>query len=168
VIFSLSICSANSFVEERHGAELIVEKRDGQVVRGELITTKQDSLLLVDAQSGADMSVYINDIYVIKVIKKSKTLSGLGLGFLAGVSLGALGGLLGWEIFNWAPQDTKTQYRIVAAGGAVGGLAGALIGGTIGTKSSRPETFQIAGEPQERIDVVLEKLRSKSRVPNYQ
>jgi hypothetical protein len=77
-----------------------------------------------------------------------------------------LGGVVGWEIFNWAPNDTKTKYRIVAVGGAIGGLTGALIGGNIGAHANRPETIKIEGKTDTEIKEVLEKLRRQARITN--
>jgi hypothetical protein len=100
----------------------------------------------LDKQLGVDVSVSIKDTDVITIMKKSRALLGGGLGFLAGVSVGALSGFVGWELFNWAPQDTETKYLIIAAGGGIGGLIGALVGGIIGSRTSRPGTIQTGGK----------------------
>ena len=57
--------------KQKHGSKLIVQKRDGQEIRGELITVKHNSLLLLEFESAAEVSIEIIDIKVIKVIKKS-------------------------------------------------------------------------------------------------
>jgi len=66
--------------KEKRGAELIVNMKDGQSVRGELITVKENSILLLEQGSGADVTVDIEDIGVIEIVKKSKLLPGAGLG----------------------------------------------------------------------------------------
>jgi hypothetical protein len=38
--------------EEKRGATLIIQKKDGQQVKGELIAVKENSLLLKEAESG--------------------------------------------------------------------------------------------------------------------
>jgi len=56
LVFSLLALSGNLLAKERRGAELIVQKKDGQQVRGELITVKEHSLLLLDSK-GKDASI---------------------------------------------------------------------------------------------------------------
>jgi hypothetical protein len=63
--------SGNLYAKKR-GAELIIIKTNGQQIRGELITVKKDSLLLLDSGIGADVSVDIDDIKVIKIMKVSE------------------------------------------------------------------------------------------------
>ena len=91
LIFSLIMLSANLYAKERRGATLIITKKDGQQIKGELITVKPNSLLLLDTE-GKDVSVDIADIKVIRIVKKSKVLQGLGFGLLIGAGLGALNG----------------------------------------------------------------------------
>ena len=167
-VFSLCMCTRNLLAKERRGAEVVVQKPFGQEIRGELIAVKQSSLLLLDSQTGADVSALIKEVMAVKIMKRPKTLENSALGFFAGVSIGALIGYAGWEKFNWAPYDTKTKYRIIAWGGGIGGLIGAFIGGIIGNKAGQPETFQIAGRTQEEVDSVLTILRSKARITNHQ
>lgn len=57
--------------KQKHETKLIVQKRDGQEIRGELIAVKHNSLLLLEFESAAEVSIEIIDIKVIKVIKKS-------------------------------------------------------------------------------------------------
>ena len=57
--------------KQKHGIKLIVQKRDGQEIRGGLIAVKHNSLLLLEFESAAEVSIEIIDIKVIKVIKKS-------------------------------------------------------------------------------------------------
>jgi len=91
--FSLMMLSVNLYAKERRGAKLIVTKTDGQKIRGELITVKPNSLLLLDTD-GKDVSIDIVDIKVIRVVKKSEALSGAVLGILIG---GAAGAALGYS-----------------------------------------------------------------------
>jgi len=64
----------------------------------------------LDSQTGADLSISIKEVYLIEIMKKPKTLLGAGLGFFGGLCIGAVIGYAGWEKFNWAPNDTKTEY----------------------------------------------------------
>ena len=52
LMFSILSLSVNMFAKERKGADLIIQKVDGQQVRGELIAVKQTSLLLLERESG--------------------------------------------------------------------------------------------------------------------
>ena len=89
LIFSLVMLSANLYAKERRGAKLIVTKKDGQLIEGELIAVKPNSLLLLDTE-GKDVSVGIADIKVITIVKKSKALVGATFGAFAGGGIGAV------------------------------------------------------------------------------
>ena len=56
LVFSILALSGNLFAKEKRGADLIIQKKDGQHVRGELIAVKKNSLLLLDRESGADVT----------------------------------------------------------------------------------------------------------------
>lgn len=170
IAFSLMILSGNLMAKERRGAEIKIYKTKPQMegtpwetphIRGELIAVKKSSLLLLDSE-GADVSVDIKDIKFIKIAKKSKAI----LGLLLGGTMGALIGRVtytkpkntGWFTFDFGP-GTNT---------AVGGILGGLIGLRIAADVGSGETIQTEGKSDSEIRWVLEKLRSKARVPNYQ
>jgi len=169
--FSLSTFSLNLFAKERKGAELVVELRDGQQVRGELITIKKDALLLLNPE-GADIGVNIDDIREIKVLKKSKALLGVGFGFLVGGSSGVLIGLAmgdteqseGFDpTMFWETAEFKALLF-----GLLGGMLGAVIGGTIGASAGASETIQLEGKSEAEIKEILVDLHKKARVRDYQ
>lgn len=164
ILSILSLCG-NIYAGEKRGVDLLIQKKDSQQIRGELIAVKNDSLLLKDTESGADVSVIMNHVKAITIVKESKTLVGIGVGFLVGAGVGMLIGLIGWELFNWAPSDTKTKYRIVGAAGGAGGMIGALVGGTTGANQS--ETIQIEGKSANEINDILEELRKKARISDF-
>ena len=62
----------------------------------------------------------------------------------------------------WEAIYTGTYWA--ASGGFIGGAAG----GVIGAISCHSKPFQIAGKPKKEMQVYLEKLRSKARVPDAQ
>jgi len=163
VAFSLLTSSANLFGKERRGAELMITKTDSQQIAGELIAVKPSSLLLLDPKTGADVSIEIGDIAVIKITKKSKAWIGGAFGFavgsLAGISVGAI-------ISDM--EDVRLSFAgfisIVAIFGAISALPGMLIGAILGAD----KTIQIEGKPPEKIKPVLEKLRSLARITNFQ
>ena len=94
LVVSLLIFSADLPSKEKRGAALVVQKNDGQVLKGELIAVKENSLLLLSAE-GADVSVDIKDIDIIKIVRKKQVLKWAGIGLLGGALTGVLAGSLG-------------------------------------------------------------------------
>jgi hypothetical protein len=166
VVFSLLVCSENMMAKERRGAELMITKTDGQQIAGELIAVKPSSLLLLDSKTGADVSIEIEDIAVIKITKKSKAWIGGAFGFavgsLAGISIGALIDSIAEE--DGGGLSFGSFISIVAIFGAISAIPGMLIGAILGAD----KTIQIEGRPPEKIKPVLEKLRSQARITNFQ
>ncbi len=110
LIFSLMTLSASLYAKEMRGAELIIIKKNGGKIEGELIAVKQDSLLILTKWSERNDSIDIADVEVITIVKKSKALLGSYLGVLV---CGGGGALIGYEV-GW-----KTS-------------TGAIVGGAIG------------------------------------
>ena len=160
LIFSLVMLSANLYAKERRGATLIIQKKDGQQVRGELIAVKQNSLLLLDSETGADVSMDIKNIKVIKIRKKSMA----GNGFLLGGSVGALIGLAAYR------KPTGGMFTIDLGPGPTalgGGIVGGLIGLVIGLVAGTDKTIQIEGMTDSEIQETLDKLSKKARIRDY-
>ncbi len=65
LVFSILTLSIPLTAKERKGADLIIQKIDGQQVRGEFIAVKENSLLLLDRDTGADVTVDIEDRWKI-------------------------------------------------------------------------------------------------------
>lgn len=148
--------------KEKRGAELIVNMKDGQSVRGELITVKENSILLL-SESGADVSVDIQDIKVIRVVKKSKALQGAGYGFLiSAASFSALAWATDEEYFT----DPEGGGPLVLA--LFFGIPGLLLGGAGGAILGIDKTIEIEGKADSEIQEIMEDLRSKARIPDYQ
>jgi hypothetical protein len=158
LVFSILVLSGNLYAAKK-GAEIVVTKTDGTQVKGELITVKEMSLLLL-SESGSDVSFDVASIKDVRIVKKSRALEGAGLGLLAGV----LGGFVGWEAWSWAPQDTKTKYRVVGYAGVISCAVGLGIGALVG----EDKTIQIEGKSDSEIQESLEYLRKKARIKNYQ
>ncbi|NIM58463.1 MAG: hypothetical protein GTO16_05905 [Candidatus Aminicenantes bacterium] len=156
LIFSLMMLSVNLHAKERRGAKLIITRTDGQLIEGELITVKPKSLLLLDAE-GKDVSINIEDIEVIRIVKKSK--------FLLGVGSGAVAGLIIGSVSYKEPRVALIDYGPLFAliGVALGGLIGLVIGAAVGTD----KTIQIEGMTDSEIQEALKKLRKKARIRDY-
>ena len=110
--------------KEKRGAELQIQKKDGEEVRGELIAIKQNSLLILDSVLKTDLSVDIDEIKVIIIMKISKALVGVIVG-------GALGALLGF-MTNSAPSKGFTIDYGRGGNTVVGGVLGRSFGLAIG------------------------------------
>jgi len=152
LIFSLMMLSANLYAKEKRGAKLLITKKDGQQIKGELITVKPNSLLLLDTE-GKDVSIDIEDIKVIRIVKK------------LGVMWGALGGLLGGGMvggafFWWFPGSL---HMVVLAGAAFG----AIISGIVGAFARADKKIQIEGMTDSEIQKTLDKLSKKARIRDY-
>src|SRR4030042_5400457 len=134
VVFSLLVCSENMMAKERRGAKLIITKTDGQQITGELIAVKPSSLLLLDSQTGVDMSVEMGEIAVIKIMKKSKAITGALGGFLIG---GGAGYLVAYATDKEYATDPDTHVFLYY--GILGLIAGWIAGEALG----RDKTIKI-------------------------
>jgi len=161
LVFFLLTISGNLYAKKQ-GAKLIIMKKDGQLIEGELITVKPNSLLLLNTE-GRDVSVDIADIKVIRVMKRSKLWTGAGLGAL----IGGGGTALYTHLFFKENHESDLKYIFTALYGLIGGAAGALAGGFIGASAGRDKTIQIEGRPDSEIRETLEYLGKKARVPDY-
>jgi hypothetical protein len=160
VVFTLLTCSGPLVAKERRGAEVKILKNDKTVQRGELIAVKPASLLLLDSQSGTDVSVDIKDITTVTVMKKfswNGFLIGTGASLLAAFAIGSSGGPS--EGFMWSDEEAAGMLLMFASP-----LIGLATGGLMGSD----RTIQIAGYSQEHIKADLEKLRKQARITNFQ
>jgi len=164
LVFSLVTLSANLYAKERRGAKLIITKKDGQLIEGELITVKPNSLLLLNTE-GKDVSVDIEEIKVIRVVKKSKAMKGSLIGVLIGGGVGALVALL---IFPKVDRDeTGIGHTFTFIFGGIGVLIGAGIGTLAGRRAGKDKTFRIGEMIDSEIQETMDKLRKKARVRDY-
>ena len=177
LVVSILTLSMPLTAKERKGADVIIQKTDGTQAIGELIAVKQNSLLLLDSESGADVSVDIEDIRVVKIVKKSKAWTVAKWGLL----VGGIGGALAFAGTRAAVDDNEILIPLAISVGSValiGGIVGgAIIGGLIGAGSGKDETIIIPEETSyvirrgkriRMLDIVLEKLRKKAKVKNFQ
>jgi len=162
------VLSSNLLAEEKRGANIEIYKTKPKMegtpfekpdIRGELIAVKVNSLLILDSESGADITVGIEDVKVIKIMKKSKawggTFLGLMIGGFAGAALGSSGG-----------GDSAAIGALIVGIGV--GIVGAFVGAVIGSSFRIDEIIQFEGKSDSEIKEILEKLRKKARIKNYQ
>jgi len=162
VLMCILVFPPSLTAKERKGADLLIERLDGKQVRGELIAVKNTALLLMERDSGADVSAAVEDIKAIRVVKKSKALQGAGYGFLISAA--------GLSALAWASDE---EYFLDPEGGGplvlfpFFGIPGLLVGSVIGAIMGTDKTIRFAGESDSRIRENLEYLRSKARMPDY-
>ena len=156
LVFSLIMISANLYAKERRGAKLMVTKKDGQLIEGELITVNPNSLLLLDT-GGKDVSVGIVDIKVVRIAKKTKALEGALIGGLVGGGGGAL-----FPYITGISEPREWTWI-----GIVTGIGGVLLGGVVGGLFGIDKKIQIEGMTDSEIREALEKLRKKARIRDY-
>ena len=160
---------------KKHGANLVILKKDGQAIKGELITVKPNSLLLLDTE-GKDVSVDIEEIKVIRIVKKSKALLGIGTGLLGGAGGGAVIGASLWVlclpvvaifgeagIESWKDDFPDFLWNGALIGTGVWVLLGAITGSLLGIDKA----IQIEGMTDSEIKEALEKLRKKARIRDF-
>ncbi len=162
-LFLLSLLILFSSLEagSRRGAEIVVQKSDGQQIHGELIAVKEASLLLLDAESRIDVSVNVKEIELVHVLKGPKT----GLGAISGLLVGGVVGVAATGKGSDCGKCPSSTSRKITGGALVGGL-GALIGALIGASAGGNEIIIFKGLPQEQLKIELEKMRSKARIKN--
>ena len=172
LVFSLIMinCATLSRLEEKrekrkkHGANLIIQKINGQQVSGELITVKPSSLLLLNTE-GKDVSVDIEEIKVIAVVKKSKALSLGAIGLAGGVGL-ILVFFAFLEIIS-VGHAKELGFEGITEASVGAGLSGFLLGAIIGGSAGKDKTIQIEGMTGSEIEETLDKLRKKARIRDY-
>jgi hypothetical protein len=149
--------------DRKKGADIIVQKKDGKTIKGELLAVKNDAIILMDSLNLSGIKMKSKEIRKITIAKKSGFFKGLGLGLVIGGGSGALLGL--------ASGDDKSGWFSMTAGekAAVGGLGfgilGALAGGIVGTIKGIDESVVLEGRTAEEMVRVLRKLNTKSRFP---
>lgn len=147
----------NLAAKERRGANLIVTTKDGGQFPGELVAIKPDSLLLLDDVTGHDRSVALDDVSVIKIVRKSKALTGLLVGFVPG----AVGGAV------WGAHASDSDMAELAAlfGGLVVGSVAGLVGLAAGLGLGLDSEIDFAGLTEAEKSGVLAKLNRQAREP---
>ena len=170
LVFSIIGLYGNLYAKERRGANVEIFKTKPKMegtpwetpdIKGELIAVKESSLLLLDSASGADVSIDIGDIKVIKIVRESKVGKGVGIGLLVGGGIGA------------------AQFIAADKSGMFGGMGEMMIGGALvllgvvfgaftGAAAGQDITIQIEGKSDTEIKEILEDLRKKARVPDFQ
>ena len=142
--------------KEKPGTDRVVLTKDNKTHRGELITVKQNSRLLLSDRR-ADVTVDIQEVRNLTIIKKSKAGKGCLYGALGTGGSIALGYLLEGGVAD------ELFYIGVGGWALIGGIIGALFGAAAG----RDETILVSTKTDAELKEILNQLHSKARVPEY-
>ncbi len=171
LVFSLMMLSVNLYAKKR-GATIVITKKDGTQFQGELITVKQNSLLIL-VPSGKDVSFDIADIEVIRIVKKSGVSLGAGIGGTIGLGVG-LYRIMSTLISSYKVEGDASLIPHLIIGGlavpvamSVGAIVGAAIGGGVGALVRGHDVIYLTGMTDSEIQEALDKLRKKARIPDY-
>ena len=145
---------------ERSGAKILVHTKNGQSVEGELIAVKQKSLLLMDWSQHQDYSVEIKEIKYVDIVKKNYAFL---TSIFAGTLVATITGVYLYEYIGFDPGQFSEFFEFYAPIG-VGCI---LLSGMTGAALSSDNRIKIERRSEEEIDLILEKLRKKARVPDY-
>ena len=145
------------WAKERKGAQLVIELRDGGRAAGELISVRNRSLLLLDAQ-GKDGAYDVAQITKIRVVRKSKAKKGAVIGFLAGGLVAGIAGAKNAEADNANPAS---GFLIL---GGIGGAISGGIGWGWGAALGHDKMMVFSGRSDAEVEHRLKKLRRYARV----
>ena len=149
--------------DRKKGADIIVQKKDGKIIKGELLAVKNDAIILMDSLNLSGITMKSKEIQKITIAKKSGFFKGLGLGLVIGGGSGALLGLASGD--DKPGLFSMTAGEKTAVGGLGFGILGALAGGIVGAIKGIDESVVLEGRTPEEMERVLKKLNTKSRFP---
>ncbi len=131
------------------GAEVVVQRSDGTFLAGELLAAQGRTLVVSDRASARDVTIGIEDVRAIRIVRRANVLKRAMNGFLYGaVPVGGLA-LLG---------KGKVSGRLTAIA-AFGGV-GALIAAYRGASRGADRTAVLDGASAKRRDLALDRLRT--------
>ena len=140
---------------ERRGAEVVITLKDRHYAVGELIAVKPDCLLIL---AGEDVSVDLDDIRSVRVVKKSKALLGLGCGALAGIAASAIYRSSADDVLE-AIDMMGMAFVFISSGMSVGLGSGLLAG--------KDKVLELEGRPELEVKKALSYLRRKARIRDF-
>jgi hypothetical protein len=152
--------------KEKPGAILVVQKLDGQAVKGELLEVKDGTLNLLSQENALKVDIRIDEISGVRIEKKSALLTGLGIGILAGAASGALIGFISGDdkpTNYWESLTSLSAGQKALAFGFFLGLIGGAAGGTVGALKGVDKSITFTGSSPEKLRRIEAKLASLAR-----
>jgi len=165
-LFSLVLLSTNrcqtmrssGSVQNAHGAKLLIMKKDGLKIRGELIQVKQSSLLLQE-NTGKDTAVDIAEIREIQIIRKSESVVVILAELFFLYSVGASVRYL----VTGGNDDWNARKKAAALGSAAGVSLGIIWAIAAASKTTNTQIL-LEGLTDTQISDTLENLRQIARI----
>jgi hypothetical protein len=158
LVIALIFLLSSPAAAEKTGVSLRILRNSRVWFEGELIAVKGASLLLKDESTSADTSIVLDDINTIVLKKKSGTLLGSAIGLVGGATIG-------YGVGSTYKNDWFNLARPIGAG--IGAGVGLFAGLVIGLVVSADQEFVLSQmTPKMKVEMI-EKLRSKSRLPEY-
>jgi len=152
---------------EKPGAILVVQKKDGQTIKGELLSVKNGMLNLLIYENATKVDVHLNEVRSLGIEKKGSFLKGLGTGVLWGAVTGALLGFLSGDDKpenTWGDILSMSAGEKALAGGIFFGVVGGAVGGIAGALKGADESIIIPDViSPEKLGRVEAKLASRAR-----
>lgn len=161
-ILVLALLAPGLAAKERRGADLLVNKRDGSLMEGELLAVRGNTLILMLEANSAGVEVELKEVATITVVKKSKFGKGLLWGTLIG---GAAGAVIGSASYKPSPHLLLNNSRGEAAAYIaifLGGI-GAIEGGLAGAGAGKDERIVIAAGDPISVGRVVGRLQELAR-----
>ena len=164
--FILCLFSAGLSYAEKRGANVIVTLKDRPPAGGELVAVWEDSLVLLESNSQADLTIDFREIKSVQIVRNSKSSLGLVCGGAVGLGISA-------AILD--PHDNSGEggfwsgFRngMARKGKAVGLVLGtAVLGAVIGKAIGEDTIIVVQGNPPLTVKKILWKLRPKARMPD--
>lgn len=138
--------------KERRGSTVEVTMTDSSRIKGELLAVKTDALLIYDQDASQGKSIDLQQVDKVKILKKSKFLTGFAIGFgvlfgpcLCGYAQSHGEGLLGLDMI----------FGLSAIPGLCGGIIGAL--------ASADKKLSLAGASSQISQQNLDRLKRYAR-----
>ncbi len=136
------------------GAELIFQGKDGTFLRGELLAVEGRILVLLDASSGKETRISIDDVDAFRALKKAGVLPAMLKGFLiGGVPIAGLGLI------------RRGNAGSALMGGAVLGGVLAVYKGFRAAAKGQDETAVLRGASVPKTDFALKRLKDMALFP---
>ena len=142
----------------QRGSTVEAVMTDGRSVSGELLAVKGNKLIIHDNSIDRGFTVNIDQVSEIWIKKKSRVLSGLAIGLVAGLGIGVgiakTGGVDRGD-------DVSVGRMIISAP-----FLAATIGGMIGAGQSRPKLIFVKGQSPIQVEGNLRNLENHARWKN--
>ena len=139
---------------ERWVATVVVTMTDGSMVKGELLTVKNDSLLIFDRDAGQGKNIDLRQVAQVKLFKKGKFLPWLAIGVGVGLAIG----FFQYSQYEKSEKGGMSELTIAAQTPVT-----SLCGGILGAFAGIHEKFSLAGASSRIAQKNLERLKRHAR-----